>query len=281
MRRDDILFLIKHPETVPEAEIFKRILNAARDLFSQEKQVVEIQDKGVLIVGDIHGDLYAAVNAVRKAKELNVSTTLFLGDYVDRGPKQIEALSFLLCWKLLEPDRFILLRGNHESPLTNIYYGFYEEIRRFYGLDLYNPAAETFSFMPYAALIEENKIALHGGLAKGLSKIEQIGEIPKGDTEPKHSIAFQILWNDPDESIEWFDQNIRGPGIYRFGKRALVDFFSKNGLEMLFRAHQFFPEGVKTMFNGLLVSIFSCSYYGGSSVAILLKEDGLRPIVLV
>ncbi|RLG48070.1 MAG: serine/threonine protein phosphatase [Thermoproteota archaeon] len=281
MRNKDILSLLKKPENPPKEDIFRELLLSCKEIFLQERQVVEIKNKRILIVGDIHGDLKSAIEALKKAKELDIDTVLFLGDYVDRGPKQIEALSFLLGHKILEPDKFVLLRGNHESPLTNLYYGFYEEVSGLYGLEVYKLAEETFSLMPYAALIDGDTIALHGGIAKGLSKVEQIEKIPKGDMGPKHPIAFQILWNDPDESIEWFDHNIRGPGIFRFGKSALVDFFSRNGLRRLFRAHQFFPEGFRVMFNGLLVSIFSCSYYGGSSSAAVLEKGEVRPIVLV
>jgi len=281
MKHEDILSVLKSPENPPKGDLFRDLLLSCREIFLKERQVVEIQDKRILIVGDIHGDIHAAVKAIRKAKELDVKKVLFLGDYVDRGPKQIEVLSFLMGYKILEPEKFVLLRGNHESPLTNLYYGFYEEVRSLYGLEDYKLAEETFSLMPYAALIDGDSIALHGGIAKGLSKVEQIEKIPKGDIEPEHPIAFQILWNDPDESIEWFDHNIRGPGIYRFGNSALSRFFSINGLKKLFRAHQFFPEGIRVMFNGSLVSIFSCSYYGGTAVAAILEGSEVRPIVLV
>ncbi|HDD69241.1 MAG TPA: serine/threonine protein phosphatase [Candidatus Korarchaeota archaeon] len=280
MRRKDVVSLIDNPERSPSPDVFRELLLSAGEIFLNEDQVIEVQGERVLIVGDLHGDLRAAIEAIKRMRELNVDTILFLGDYVDRGPKQIEVLSFLLAHKLLKPEKTILLRGNHESPLTNLYYGFFDEIRSQYGWQDYRLAEETFSLMPYAALINDS-IAVHGGIAKGLSKIDQIEELPKKDIEPKHPIAFQVLWNDPDESIEWFDFNVRGPGIYRFGKKALVDFLANNGLEKLFRAHQFFPEGVRTMFDGMLISVFSCSYYGGSSAAVLLERDEIRPIILL
>jgi diadenosine tetraphosphatase ApaH/serine/threonine PP2A family protein phosphatase len=280
MRRDELVSLVKNPERIPSTNTFRSLLLSAQEVFSEEDQVIEVKDKRVLVVGDLHGDLHSAIKAIKRGKELSANSIIFLGDYVDRGPNQIEVLSFLLGNKLLEPEKFVLLRGNHESPLTNLHYGFFNEVSSCYGWDEYRLAEETFSLMPYAALIDGRVLALHGGIAKDLSKLEQIERLPKGDMEPKHPIAFQVLWNDPDESIEWFDYSIRGPGIYRFGERALFDFLDRNGVEKMFRAHQFFPEGIKVMFNGRLVSIFSCSYYGGSSVSILLKKDEVRPISL-
>jgi hypothetical protein len=44
---------------------------------------------------------------------------LFQGDYVDRGPHQIEVISYLLALRVLFPKQVILLRGNHEFPDQN------------------------------------------------------------------------------------------------------------------------------------------------------------------
>lgn len=44
----------------------------------------------------------------------------FLVDYVDRGPRQLENQIYLLEHKCKRPDKFILLRGNHETNEINI-----------------------------------------------------------------------------------------------------------------------------------------------------------------
>ncbi len=278
---EEIVSIIKEPDRPPKTETFLSLILSACKIFEEEDQVIELQVKRILIVGDLHGDLISATRAVRIAEREGAEAILFLGDYVDRGPKQVEVLSFLLGQKILKPERFLLLRGNHESPLTIPYYGFLNQLRSYYGLGIYKHVEKLFSLMPYAALVNGSILALHGGLAKGLSNLNQVRELPKGDIEPRNPIAFQILWNDPDEAIGWFGPNIRGPGIYTFGKKALTKFLEENNLIKLFRAHQFFPEGIKIMFDGLLISIFSCSFYGGTSTAIFLKEGKIRPIRLV
>lgn len=52
---------------------------------------------------------------------------LFLGDYVDRGPRGVETIVLLFALKIEYPQHVFLLRGNHEEAQTSRLYGFYAE----------------------------------------------------------------------------------------------------------------------------------------------------------
>lgn len=43
----------------------------------------------------------------------------FVGDFTDRGNFSVEVALTIFCYKLVRPDAFFVLRGNHESPVRS------------------------------------------------------------------------------------------------------------------------------------------------------------------
>ncbi|MEM3137762.1 MAG: metallophosphoesterase [Thermofilaceae archaeon] len=232
------------------------LLENAFSVLEGEKQLIDLKGR-VLVVGDTHGDVISSVAAFK----MEADVYLFLGDYVDRGPYQAANINFLLSRKTEEPEKVILLRGNHESPLMNYEYGFYWEIVQEYGSEIYELYAKLFSLMPYAAIINSSVFAVHGGIARGIHSARDVLRLVKGDVLPSDKRAFELLWNDPDESIDSFASNPRGGGSQLFGRVALESFLEKSGLETVTRAHEYFPNGLHVYFDGKLISVFSCRYY--------------------
>ena len=78
----------------------------------------------IVAIGDIHGCLnelkllYKKVEDFFKDKNLTYKY-IFIGDYIDRGPDSIGCLHFVR--KLVEDDRAIALKGNHEAMAVNSY----------------------------------------------------------------------------------------------------------------------------------------------------------------
>ncbi len=256
------------------------LLDLAHDKLVRQRPLVKVK-LPVVIVGDTHGDFETSVRVFERYK----GRKLFLGDFVDRGDKQLENVNFLLA-KLVS-DEVVLLRGNHESQVINYLYGFADVLVKEYDaywLELYVRYNEVFSLLPYAAKIKKF-LALHGGLPQGLKKVKQIEKIPKKDMIPRDEIAYQLLWNDPSLGVKNFATNeLRGGGAMLFGKEALKEFLKKNGLKGLIRAHEPKEKGYEFMFkdekgglNGhLLLTVFSCRYYGIEPAVAILEDKAIR-----
>ncbi|MEM3715127.1 MAG: metallophosphoesterase [Thermoprotei archaeon] len=239
--------------------------------FMDEPSLIETTAKSALFVGDTHGAVDVTQKVLREYRGV-VDLIVFLGDYVDRSDTGLDNLGLILTAKLRDPEHIIVLRGNHESPITNYYYGFYEEILAKLGSGFYNQFVELFSVMPYSIKVN-GVLGLHGGIPRDVEDLSRITEIQKGDEEPRDPIAFQILWNDPSPDIRGFEPSPRGSGIYLFGMDVAEKFLKKNELYMLVRGHEVCPEGYRIDFNGLVITVFSSRYHGGYAGALLVKDN--------
>ncbi len=256
------------------------LLDLAQEVLERQKSLLKVKPP-LVIVGDTHGDFETSLQVFERYKQKKV----FLGDYVDRGERQLENVNFLLA-KLIKGEAW-LLRGNHESMPINYAYGFSDVLINEYSsywMDLYVRYNEVFSLMPYAARVK-GFLLVHGGVAKGVKKLKELEKLPRKDMLPKDQRAFQLLWNDPREEVEEFAPNtVRGEGTFFFGKKALKRFLKENGLKGLIRAHEPKDRGYEFMFkeekgglNGhLLLTVFSCRYYGITPAVAVYDGKSLR-----
>ena len=69
-----------------------------------------------VVIGDIHGDLDHLERLLNKLPVLDQGdTVVFLGDYVDRGPRSAEVIARVESLRSTMPGRCVTLRGNHED----------------------------------------------------------------------------------------------------------------------------------------------------------------------
>ena len=233
---------------ITDRELFK-ILPEVANIFASEDAVIHTDATPILIVADLHGDLNALQTALRKRSDLGCDTVIFLGDYIDRGPASLDVLEWLFSLKIKEPDKIILLRGNHELKETNRFEKLFEDLE--YDEDLFASINNVFDKMPVAAVISNKIFCVHGGISGPV----KISEITKEN-------AYPYVWNDPSE-MDGINQSSRGLGVRTFGEDVFEDFLQVNGLERMVRGHSVVEGGFKWWFGDRLLSLFSAVGYCG------------------
>ncbi|MFX1561785.1 MAG: metallophosphoesterase [Promethearchaeota archaeon] len=264
-----------------EREHIIQLVEEVTKVFKKESRLIHLPESPLIFIGDTHGDWTATQALLTKYWETPV-TFVFLGDYVDRGPYQIENISLLYELKRQAPNRLILLRGNHETPSVNYRYGFYFEVKQKLG-DLYHEYSLSFAEMPLAAKSSKNRIfAVHGGLSENLNLVKEINALPR-EEEVNHPVSFQMLWNDPQEHLRGFAPSMRGGNARAFGRDVTEQFLKQNNLELIVRAHEVFLHGFHRYFDNLILSLFSCRDYGKpiDGKALYIDNTGTQQIIPV
>ena len=238
------------------------VIDKAYGILEKEESLLKISAP-LYICGDIHGQYYDLLRVFDILNYPPQSTFLFLGDYVDRGKQSLECLLLLLCLKIKYPDKIFLLRGNHECEALNKMYGFFDECKRRLSIKCFKKIITLFNIMPISALINENILCMHGGLSKDLQNIEQINKILRPTDIPNEGLLCDILWSDPNESLnEDFGSNERNISV-TFSKDVVKNFLEKNNLDLICRAHQVVEEGFEFFADMKLVTIFTAPNYMG------------------
>uniref|UniRef100_A0A1I7SZ88 Serine/threonine-protein phosphatase n=1 Tax=Caenorhabditis tropicalis TaxID=1561998 RepID=A0A1I7SZ88_9PELO len=196
----------------------------------QQNSLIEISAP-INICGDIHGQFSDLLRLFDKNGFPHRANYLFLGDYVDRGKHCIETVLFLFSYKIIFPNHFFLLRGNHECRLINKQYGFYDEVQRRYKKQM-------------------NTISDLRGITRPLAQLET------------NSMEIDILWSDPSNFSKGWQANTRGVS-YTFGQDVLRRVASSLGVDLVVRAHQVVQDGYEFFGNRRLVTVFSAPFYCG------------------
>ncbi len=242
-------------QNLSESEYFN-FLSSVESCFSGDNMVRK-DWKEFMVVGDIHGELEVSKFVVEKSVE-NDTPIVFLGDYVDRGEKQLENLTYLLSLKRENPDEVVLLRGNHETVNINRSYGFYDVVRSRYSKKLYDEIASIYDRLPVAGVVDDFYLA-HGGIPEGIKEAQEIELFDKEDER-----YDEILWNDPSEDIHEFGINYYRGGYKVYGREAVRRFLKYNELTQMIRGHQCFLEGYRYFFDEMVLSLFSVPNYCGN-----------------
>ena len=257
-------------------EEIKFLIDKSLQILKEQKMLVDLEAP-IHVCGDIHGQYYDLLRIFEHCGYPGEYNYLFLGDYVDRGKQSLETICLLLCYKIKFPNKVTLLRGNHESSVTNRIYGFYDECKRRYNVRIWRSFTDLFNFLPVAALIDEKIFCMHGGLSPELKNLQNIENISRPTEIPDTGLLCDLLWSDPEKDILDYDENDRGVSVV-FGEKVVEDFNKKNDLDLIIRAHQVVDEGYEFFAKRQLITIFSAPNYCGefdNSAGIMIIDESL------
>ncbi|KAJ1345678.1 Serine/threonine-protein phosphatase PP1 isozyme 7 [Parelaphostrongylus tenuis] len=244
----------------------------------EQNTMLEIEAP-VAVCGDIHGQYPDLLRIFQRCGYPPSRSYLFLGDYVDRGRQQLEVITLLISYKILYPECFFILRGNHEDQRINEMYGFYEECKRRYSVRLYNFFQVLFDSLPLCSLISGRILAMHGGLSPELRSWSQVNALRRPLDPEDYPLAMDILWSDPDQHTRgWAKNDIRGVS-YMFGPDVVKKFCREMNIDLIVRAHQMVQDGYEFFADRHLVTIFSAPRYCGeddNNGAVMIVRENLE-----
>jgi serine/threonine-protein phosphatase PP1 catalytic subunit len=246
------------PYILKEREI-RLLINRAEDVFKDQPILLELVPP-INILGDIHGQFKDLLYHFDVGGFPPKANYLFLGDYVDRGQNSIATICLLLAFKIKYPENFFLLRGNHECKSINRIYGFYESCKRVYSIKLWQQFTTMFNVMPISALIDDKILCMHGGLSPELMQPKQIFNIPRPTDVPDIGLICDLLWSDPKQTDEKWEENERGVS-FTFNEKVVEEFCDKNEIDLICRGHLVVDDGYEFFADRKLVTIFSAPNY--------------------
>lgn len=246
--------------SLAENEI-KLLCQRVRPILLAQPMLLELEAP-LKICGDIHGQFTDLLRLFEYGGFPPESNYLFLGDYVDRGKQSLETVCLLICYKIMYPENFFILRGNHESAGINRIYGFYDECKRRYSIRLWKVFSDVFNCLPVSAIVDEKILCMHGGLSPEMERLQQIADLHRPCDVPDVGLMCDLLWSDPDTGVNGWAENDRGVSFV-FGADVVAAFLEQHDLDLLVRAHQVVEDGYEFFAGRRLVTLFSAPNYCG------------------
>ena len=241
-------------------EVFE-LCDRVKAIYQEQPTLLNLNPP-LTIVGDVHGQFLDLLRIFDITGYPPKTSFLFMGDYVDRGKQSIETVCLLFVYKIKYPDKFYMLRGNHECSYINRIYGFYDECSSSYDIATWEKFSDVFKYLPIAAIVEDKIFCVHGGISPHLNSLDDIKNIERPIEVPEEGLLCDLLWSDPNNDCESWEPNDRGTS-YCFGPQQVSDFLKQFNFDLICRAHQAVMDGFEFPFqeNQNIVTVFSAPNY--------------------
>jgi diadenosine tetraphosphatase ApaH/serine/threonine PP2A family protein phosphatase len=261
------------------------VCHHAKKITVKESRLLELQSP-CYVLGDIHGNLTDLEFFRQRVWPNDPQATggefLFLGDFVDRGLDSVPVVAYIMAMKVLNPNKWWMIRGNHETREVNGNVEHYQQgsflaqcLSAFGDHDghiVWEAVNTFFDTLPLAATIDGSIFCVHGGIPRELCVPEASMDLIRKIECPLRSaqssqMVYDMLWSDPstpeqEASAGELDQigfGLSPRGCACFGERSVDNFLAKYGFQHVFRGHEAQKSGVGVSKSARLTTIFSTS----------------------
>uniref|UniRef100_A0A8R1DHC3 SER_THR_PHOSPHATASE domain-containing protein n=1 Tax=Caenorhabditis japonica TaxID=281687 RepID=A0A8R1DHC3_CAEJA len=193
------------PRCQVNPDVILKLLERSKEVLKNDAMVVRVTNPAI-IFGPIYGEGDSLITLMSQAKLFPPNVTyVMLGGYVGHGFAQLECLFFLLCLKILYPDKVVLLKGHHEESIS------LEMLKVKEWLFARNISQEahleeillemkrTCSMMSACALLDENRVlCIPGGPGPVLRErgLAQLEKLKKGfQSVPDKKLVMEAAWS--------------------------------------------------------------------------------------
>ena len=134
-----------------------------------------------------------------------------------------------------------------------------------------------FDLLPFAALIDNKILCVHGGIGSSVNKLSDISSIRRpvqvvqDVSTPEQQIIIDLLWSEYSDSVNDLavndERDVNKSGfIVKYGKDRLNKFLVENNIALLVTSHMWIAEGVKKFANDKIVVVYSATNYGDKAM---------------
>ncbi|MFH1461779.1 MAG: metallophosphoesterase family protein [bacterium] len=218
-------------------------------------------DQNIIMIGDLHGNFKAfdaiitnLINEKILTNDLvlnNQYKIIVLGDFVDRGLNSLNIATVLMILSLINQDKVVVLRGNHEDKGQFSYYGFGAELERKLGQSFIDRFDTYFKLLPAAYFVKNsNGIFMfnHGGWQNMPENMNVFLSSDEVYLKINRLFLKRLMWNDinfdsnPSDSIEI---GARGDdNLFEYPFQVALDQMNRFGIVAKFCGHMHLvPKG--------------------------------------
>ena len=162
---------------------------------------------------------------------------------------------------------------------------------------------ESFNYLTMCAIVDDKYFCVHAGIPSQYKQL-MCSDINKqkpflinarmDDYNKEMSVDqncyLQMLWNDPqseddnsdsccmDENEDFKWNNVR-KCFYKYSTKAVNDFLSSNGFELLIRGHQVVDDGIQ--FKDNIITVHTVNYEDGKKKGyLIIYHEEIKPMYI-